>query len=149
MKTNRNKILARFAGATVGAAVIVAMAGEIKADEVIFKGGAQTLMNPPAATVIPSDAKAMACPKCTTEFVERSIVSTKATAAKTQLVGRHLCNGCETTITVEGHGKAKHDVVTHKCTSCGADSLACCSTKKGDVTATKGMEKKFEVAPVK
>jgi hypothetical protein len=149
MKTKPNSILARLTGITMGVAVIVAMAGEIKADELIFKGGAQKLMNAPSSTVIPSDAKAMACAKCTTEWVERSIVATKATAPTTELFARHLCNACETTITVEGHGKAKHDVATHKCTSCGADTLACCSTKKGDVTATKGMEKEFEVAPLK
>jgi hypothetical protein len=141
MKTSQMNKLARMTGLAVGMALLATMAGEIKADGLIFKGGAQKLMNPPVATVIPSDAKLMACPKCTTELVERSIVATKATAPKTQLVARHLCNACETTIAVEGHGKAKHDVATHKCTSCGAETLACCSTKTGNATATKGMKK--------
>jgi hypothetical protein len=35
MKTKRNSILARLTGITMGAAIIVAMAGEIKADELI------------------------------------------------------------------------------------------------------------------
>lgn len=149
MKTNLRNILAGLTGISIAAAVVIAMAGGIKADELTFKGGAQKLMNAPSATVIASNAKAMACPKCATEFVERAVVEMKATAPKTQLVARHLCNSCETTITVLGHGKAKHDVATHKCTSCGTDTLACCSTRKGDVTATKGMEKRFEVAPLK
>jgi hypothetical protein len=50
---------------------------------------------------------------------------------------------------VEGQGKGKHDVVTHKCGACGAEALACCNTRKGSKVATIGMEKKFEIAPLK
>jgi hypothetical protein len=142
MKTLEINKLAGMAGLALGMALVASMAGEIRADEIIFKGGVQKLMNAPLATVFPSDSKPMACPKCTTELVERSIVATKATAPNSQLVARHLCNSCETIIRVEGYGKAKHDVATHKCGTCGADTLACCSIKKGDVTATKAMEKK-------
>jgi len=67
----------------------------------------------------------------------------------TKLVAKHLCDGCRVEWRVEGIGKAKQDVVTHKCTSCGSEALACCSTKKGSETATSGMEKKFEIAPLK
>ena len=50
---------------------------------------------------------------------------------------------------VVGVGKAKQSVATHKCTSCGAVTLACCSTKDSGDLATKGMDKKVEVAPLK
>jgi len=142
LRINRINKLAQMTGLALGAAMLVALAGEIKAEELVFKGGAQKLMNPPSAAVVTPATAMMSCPKCTSEFVERSIVATKATAPKVQLVARHLCNSCETTISVEGHGKAKHDVATHKCSSCGADSLACCTGKKGTET-------KFEVAPMK
>ena len=129
MKTLRINRLAQLTGFAIGAAVVFAMAGEIKADEFAFKGGAQKLMYPPAVIVTPSNAKVMECPKCTTELVERAVVAFKATAPKTEFVARHLCNACETTISVEGQGKAKRDVATHKCSSCGAETLACCSAK--------------------
>jgi hypothetical protein len=109
---------------------LASFAFAIKADEAVFKGGAQKLLQPPAAVVIPAKAKTMACPKCTYEWTARPIVQTKATAPRTEMIARHLCAGCETTITVQGHGKVKHDVVTHACNTCGAASLACCSTPK-------------------
>jgi hypothetical protein len=48
----------------------------------------------------------------------------------TKLEVRHLCEGCATAWSTVGHGKAKQDVATHTCTSCGADSKSCCSTAK-------------------
>ena len=127
-------------GIAVGITLVVSTVGGIKAQDFLFKSGGQKLMNPPSGVATPSDAKAMACPKCTTEWLARPIAGTKAMEPKTQLVPRHLCNGCETTITTVGHGKQATDVATHKCTSCGADTAACCSTAKSDVTVTKGME---------
>jgi len=62
---------------------------------------------------------------------------------------RHGCNGCGTDWAVVGVGRAKESVSTHKCASCGAEILACCNTKKSADVATKGMDKKFEVAPLK
>ena len=43
-------------------------------------------------------------------------------------------------ITVEGHGKAKKDVMTHVCKTCGSKDAFCCVLKKGG-DPTKGMEK--------
>ena len=40
---------------------------------------------------------------------------------------QHQCEGCSTTFTVVGHGKAKKDVAQHTCTSCGADSKSRCT----------------------
>ena len=98
---------------------------------------------------------AMACPKCQDTWVAQADTNSKGLGARTlmgqttKLVAQHLCPGCATAITVAGQGKAKYDVATHKCDSCGAANLACCGTAKGSDTATKGMEKKIEVAPLK
>jgi hypothetical protein len=127
MKSSSKHILA---GLTLGVTFLASLAFAAKADEAVFKGGAQKLLPPPAAVVVPAQTKTMACAKCTYEWVARPIVQTKATAPRTEMVARHLCAGCETTITVQGTGKAKHDVATHTCNSCGAASLACCSTPK-------------------
>jgi hypothetical protein len=67
----------------------------------------------------------------------------------TKSVSRHGCEGCGTDWKVVGHGKAKVSVASHKCTCCGEASLACCNTSKAATVATKGMDKKFEVAPLK
>jgi hypothetical protein len=104
----------------------------------------------PTAPVSTSEYTPMACPKCKSEFVTRTEVTTKGTTPVTALVEKHLCNGCATTIATSGFGKAKVEVASHKCTGCGAASVACCNTQKEVGVATKGMEKKtFEIAPVK
>jgi hypothetical protein len=97
----------------------------------------------------------MACAKCQDVWASVPVKGAKggqilvAGGAPTQKIARHLCTGCETTITVVGHGKGTHDVATHKCASCGSQNLACCGTTTGAV-ATKGMEKNpLELAPVK
>ena len=97
----------------------------------------------------------MPCPKCKDVWVTQ--VDSFAKPAKvmtsqfkpTVSTVKHLCDSCDTTITTVGSGKQAKNVATHKCTSCGAESLACCNTKKGSDVATKGMEKKFEIAPLK
>jgi len=67
----------------------------------------------------------------------------------TARVPKHLCEGCGTDWATTGTGKAKLAVANHKCSSCGAETLACCSSKGAGAVATKGMEKKIEVAPLK
>jgi hypothetical protein len=53
----------------------------------------------------------------------------------TKLEVRHLCEGCATTWSTVGHGKAKQDLATHTCSSCGADSKSCCSTAQSGKAA--------------
>jgi hypothetical protein len=67
----------------------------------------------------------------------------------TKSVVQHLCGGCGTEWTTAGNGKAKFAVATHKCSSCGAENLACCAPKGVNDVATKGMGEKFQVAPIK
>jgi hypothetical protein len=158
MKTNRINIIARVCGCTVALALFAGIGGLANAQE---KGATRllrlsgTLVEPKSA---PSDYKPMSCAKCTDRVVEvKDLAPTKGAGARALLAGgvptkrvsTHECEGCGNTWVVSGHGKAKTSTAVHTCTSCGAESLACCSTSKKGVAATKGMEKKFEVAPVK
>lgn len=146
MQSNHINTAARFTGLIAALLLLGGVAGIARADGA--KGGA-TLLMPPAPVAPPSDYKPMSCGMCKSEWTTRAEVTTKGTTPVTALVEKHLCSGCATKIETAGFGKAKHDVATHKCTSCGAELASCCSTSKGGITATKGMEKTFEVAPVK
>jgi hypothetical protein len=156
MKTNHINALARLCGLTITLALLggigsLASAQEKGATKLLRLSGA--LVEPKSA---PSDYMPMSCAKCRDVVIHVRDTDSKGGARGlltgtplTKSVSRHGCEGCATEWTVVGHGKAKLTVATHTCTSCGAESLACCSTSKSSVTAIKGMEKKFEVAPVK
>ncbi len=109
------------------------------------------------ATVAPvvSETSSMACPKCIEAWVAQVDTNPRGMGARTlmgqttRLVVRHLCEGCGTQWTTAGTSKGLHAVASHKCTSCGADSLACCGSSAGSRAATQGMEKKPEIAPIK
>jgi ribosomal protein S27E len=158
MKTNPINTLARLCGLTVTMALLAGVSGIANAQE----KGASKLLQLTATSVEPkstsSDYKSMSCPKCKDTTVEvKENVATKGAGASTllaggvptRLVSRHECGGCGNEWVVSGHGKATTVTAIHTCTSCGAKSLACCSTSSSGVAATKGMEKKFEVAPLK
>src|SRR5262249_6609419 len=107
--------------------------------------GAQILMMKQVKTpaeveaLKPGDAITMVCTKCKSVMVHN--VSTEKGHIKVMTVGeKHLCPGCEGTITVVGTGKGKHDEVKHACAKCGNDSVFCCATKPG-TGKTDGMEK--------
>ena len=104
----------------------------------------------------PAVAASMLCPKCKDAWVSQVDPTPKGAKVllsqgrPTNKVASHLCGGCETTISVVGLSKAdRHNVATHTCSSCGAATLACCSTKAAAGVVTKGMEKKVEIAPIK
>jgi hypothetical protein len=108
--------------------------------------GAQMLMmkeikTPAEAEALkPGDAVTMVCTKCKSVMLHN--VTTEKGHIQVMTVGqKHLCPGCESTITVVGTGKNKHDAVTHSCAKCGDDSVFCCATKPGE-GHTKGMEKR-------
>ncbi len=146
MKSNHINTAARFTGLVAALLLLGGVAGIARADGA--KGGATQLMRP-APVAPPSDYKPMSCGMCKSDWTTRAEVTTKGTAPVTALVEKHLCSGCATKIETVGHGKAKLDVATHKCTSCGAELASCCSTSTSGVAATKGMDKPFEIAPVK
>jgi hypothetical protein len=113
------------------------------ADQV--KGGQVLMMKqiktPAEAEALkPGDSMVMVCNKCKSVMVHN--VSTEKGHIKVMTVGqKHLCPGCESTITVVGTGKGAKDVVKHTCDKCGDDSVFCCATKPGG-GKTAGMEKR-------
>ena len=93
-----------------------------------------------AETLKPGDTMAMVCAKCKSVMVHN--VTTEKGHIKVMTVGeKHLCPGCESTITVVGVGHAAKNEVKHICGKCGEDSVFCCATKPGS-GPTEGMEKK-------
>jgi hypothetical protein len=108
--------------------------------------GAEMLMMKPINTQAQAeelksgDSIAMACSMCKSVMVHN--VSTEKGHIKVMTVGsKHMCPGCNSTITVVGTGKGKQDAVKHSCEKCGDESVFCCATKPGS-GSTKGMEKK-------
>lgn len=84
------------------------------------------------------DAVAMVCAKCKSVMVHN--VTTEKGHIQVMTVGsKHLCPGCDSTITTVGTGKGAKQAVKHVCEKCGSDSVFCCATKPG--TVTPGMEK--------
>lgn len=144
--TNRlNRHLLGVSAALAVAAAAFMPASSLAQEKGSAKGGAQYLMTPIKSTqdleaLQPGDMIAMSCPKCkniTVTYVEPTF---KASEPKEKTVSRHTCPGCGTTISAEGHGKAKKDVVKHVCKNCGSKNAFCCVLKKGSAP-TKGMEK--------
>ena len=117
-----------------------------------MKGGEHLLMlqgiktQAEADALKPDDTIAMVCAKCKTVYVTRVKQGVKGAqllmekGQPTELIGTHGCAGCNSTLTVTGHGKGKEIVLKHSCGACGDDSAFCCATKPGS-GATKGMEK--------
>ena len=154
MKTNRINTLARLCGLTIGLALLSGAASGLRASDLpTGKGGATRLLELSGRLVTPkgevSAHNPMSCAKCKNDYVRRVDWTARGAHKPIITVARHLCGGCGNEWVVSGHGKAQTTTTVHTCTSCGAESLACCSTSKSGVAATKGMEKKFEVAPVK
>ena len=93
------------------------------------------------------DSMAMVCAKCKTVWVSRVKQGVKgaqllmANGQPTELIGTHLCAGCNSTMTVTGHARGNLTELKHSCTACGDNSAFCCATTPGG-SATKGMENK-------
>ena len=136
MNASRINKLARATGLGIAMALLISVAGELRAGEILFKGGAQQLL-PPTAPPAPSDYKPMSCAKCKSDWTIRTENTSRGVIKPSVLVERHLCTSCDTTVTTVGLGKLAKDVVVHKCGDCGAESVTCCSTRK-DGTPTKG-----------
>lgn len=93
-----------------------------------------------AEALKPDDTIAMVCTKCKTVLVEH-VTLEKGHIKHVTPGEKHLCSGCNSSITVIGNGKDSTRAVTHTCGSCGDTSAFCCATKPG-AGSTKGMEKK-------
>lgn len=140
------KMAARITALTVALTLFLSVR-ELNA-QVTAKGGGTKLLelsgiNTPAQAeaLKPGDAIAMACAKC--KSVQVTYVTTESKEHVKKLIPgeKHLCPGCQSTIEVVGHGKAKHDVVKHVCAKCGDASAFCCATKAG-TGPTPGMTDK-------
>ncbi len=92
------------------------------------------------AALKPGDAVVMSCPKCKTINVAY-VETTKGHIQEEKTRQQHLCPGCQTTIQVQGVGKAAKDEVKHVCQKCGSEDALCCVLKKGS-GPTPGMEEK-------
>lgn len=160
MKINRINRLARLTGMTIAIAMLTGIAGSVQAqykatgdDGITASPKARQFLDEykrnHTTAAAPAEIPQMACPKCKDKVAKKIDWTARGANKPTILVTTHLCDGCGTDWNVVGHGKAKVSVAAHKCTGCGAESLACCNTSKTSTVATKGMEKKFEVAPLK
>lgn len=93
-----------------------------------------------AEALKPGDTVAMVCSKCKAIMIHK--VTTEKGHIQLMTEGeKHLCPGCNSTITTVGVGKGAKNEVKHVCDKCGSDSVFCCATKPGS-GATEGMEKK-------
>lgn len=144
MKTN-GRLIKTGLRVMAAAAIAVALTYTSPAAEIkTGKGGASDLMSKPIRTVDdikavqPGDTVAMACPKCKTINYTRVTKEWKGNVTQVTPGTKHLCPGCENAFEVSGHGKAKKEVVVHKCSKCGSKGAFCCVVKGG--TPTKGME---------
>ena len=145
MKTTRTSNNWFISVALAVATLIIVPANSMAQEKGSAKGGAQQLMKPlrtpqDLGELKPGDMMVMSCPKCknvTVSYVEPTF---KATESKDKVKAQHTCPGCNTTVTVEGHGKSKKDVLKHICMTCGSKDAFCCVMKK-DSAPTKGMEK--------
>jgi hypothetical protein len=130
-------------GIPLALALAASLPGTTRAAEQV-KGGQGLMMKqiktPAEADALkPDDSITMVCTKCKSVMLHN--VGTEKGHIQVMTVGsKHLCPGCESTITVVGTGKGAHDVVKHTCQKCGDESVFCCATKPG-AGATKGMEK--------
>ena len=147
MKTNIS-IIKTTVVTLIAAVAVFGATGSLNAQEKgSAKGGAGQLMSKPVKTLEdlsalqPGDMMVMSCPKCKNVTISYVELTFKAMEPKNKVKTQHTCPGCSTTITVEGHGKAKKDVVKHVCMKCGSKDASCCVMKKGG-EPTKGMEKK-------
>lgn len=97
-------------------------------------GAAKLLELKPVATTTlsarPAAVSPKACPKCRSEWSSRTDYTARGALKPKVWVERHLCEGCETTISVVGQGKGKRDVAVHKCTTCGAPDAGYCGMSK-------------------
>ena len=142
MKTKFHKTLVNlFAGVS-----LLALATTVSAQQGAKGGGTKLLELSSIKTqaeveaLKPGDTIAMVCSKCKTVQISYVTTESKDHVKLLRPGEKHTCPGCKSTMEVVGHGKAKTDVVTHVCQSCGDASAFCCATKPGS-GATKGMAK--------
>jgi hypothetical protein len=133
MKENNMKNSKLMVAVIVGAAVLTfapTVKGEYTAtgeDGITASPKVRAELNDRAARLTTAaPAAAMACATCKDEYVKRTDWTVKGATKPTVIVSKHLCAGCDTSTTVAGIGKAKHNVVTHKCSLDKTGKANCC-----------------------
>ncbi|HWW02508.1 MAG TPA: hypothetical protein VNZ64_22615 [Candidatus Acidoferrum sp.] len=129
MKTNTSDKIARLAGFTLSIALLAGAIVTTVAGETPTGKGDATLLMKPQASVSAAARTAMSCPTCKDEYAIRKDLSARGTTKPVQLIERHLCPGCDTTLTAVGTGRAKQTVALHQCTSNSATEVACCKAQ--------------------
>ena len=119
----KNNLLKSFIGSGLALAVAAGMATPIFTSAQQIKG-AQLLMSPAAGS--PTAVRAMACPKCVTEYGSRVDASARGAVKPVLLVANHLCGGCDTTVKTTGVGKNTVAAVSHTCTMGDGQLAKCC-----------------------
>lgn len=93
-----------------------------------LKGGQVQIGQTPAQVRHSTDTlatpAAMACPKCKDVRGTRSTPLGKGAFVKTEAYTQHLCDGCKTTTSMVGMGKAARTEYKHTC-SVGANASCC------------------------
>lgn len=79
-----------------------------------------------AAVAAPKAVKKMACASCKDEVVTRVDYTARGVNKPTITAVKHLCDGCETSLKVVGHGKAAKSVATHSCSKSNDGKADCC-----------------------
>jgi hypothetical protein len=82
------------------------------------KGGGTRLLELSGKTKAPVSVPAgaaMSCTSCKNEYTVRKDLTARGAFQPEVVTAKHLCGTCNTTFSVEGHGKAKQSTATHKC----------------------------------
>lgn len=139
MKTTNKTLIAALAVIALFAAPVRAQYKAAGDDGIAASPKVRAQLNQRKARLNPATPAlaSMACPKCRHEWV--TLPNRQAKPAQfllsrgipTTKVARHLCVGCNTIIKTQGLSKAtRRNVAIHECSSCGAQTLACCDTIK-------------------
>ncbi len=92
------------------------------------KGAGMLLLRRPP--VVQQEVQTMACPTCT-DRISQTVDRAARGANKPMITTRtHECTGCSTTKSLVGHGKQKHEVVSHSCTYQQKGKPNCCAPAK-------------------
>ena len=96
------------------------------------RGGASDLIAasaPRKEMAMPVATHSTVCAQCRTTWTRVTAPESKGKIAQTLPVERHNCSDCTSTVTTQGHGKAKEDVLAHVCQNATGQSMSGCCVK--------------------
>jgi hypothetical protein len=130
MKTSLIKKLTRLPELTAAIAIISALVVATAAAEIPTGKGLAQLLTKPTPTVSGTAAPTSSCSSCQDVYVAHSDTTVRGVNKVQLRTARHLCQGCSTTLTSSGAGKAKLEVANHKCAMIVAQQVtSCCGTQ--------------------